>query len=278
MEDPRPTILCVDDDPEVLDVLSEYLTTQGYDVITATNGVEAFLQVWRRRPRAVILDLFMPRLGGLGALDRIRRLDASIVIILISGVQNALEMITEAGVGVAGALAKPFDPAQLLAMLVQAGVARATIPARATGVEGRAAEPPSLRKRVLVVDDEAEFREMLVEYLHGKGFEAFGAGGGEEALELIPKFRPGVVLLDVVMPRMTGVEVLKRIKALREETCVVMVSGRGDEEIAKRTLGMGAADYISKPVDFAYLDSVLETHFLIVQFDPVPPSGGSASS
>lgn len=278
MEDPRPTILCVDDDPEVLDVLSEYLTTQGYDVITATNGVEAFLQVWRRRPRAVILDLFMPRLGGLGALDRIRRLDASIVIILISGVQNALEMITEAGVGVAGALAKPFDPAQLLAMLVQAGVARATIPARATGVEGRAAERPSLRKRVLVVDDEAEFREMLVEYLHGKGFEALGAGGGEEALELILKFRPGVVLLDVAMPRMTGVEVLKRIKALREETCVVMVSGRGDEEIAKRTLGMGAADYISKPVDFAYLDSVLETHFLIVQFDPVPPSGGSASS
>lgn len=278
MEDPRPTILCVDDDPEVLDVLSEYLTAQGYDVITATNGVEAFLQAWRRRPRAVILDLFMPRLGGLGALDRIRRLDASIVIILISGVQNALEMITEAGVGVAGALAKPFDPAQLLAMLVQAGVARATIPARATGVEGRAAERPSLRKRVLVVDDEAEFREMLVEYLHGKGFEALGAGGGEEALELIPKFRPGVVLLDVVMPRMTGVEVLKRIKALREETCVVMVSGRGDEEIAKRTLGMGAADYISKPVDFAYLDSVLETHFLIVQFDPVPPSGGSASS
>lgn len=74
MEDRAPTVLVVDEDPEVVEALSKYLSAQGYRVITAANGVEAFLQVWRQHPRAVILDLFMPRLGGLGALDRIRRM------------------------------------------------------------------------------------------------------------------------------------------------------------------------------------------------------------
>jgi len=108
MTEAAPTILCVDDDPDVLWALQEYLAAQGYHAITATNGVEAFLQVSRQRPRAVILDLFMPRLGGLGALDRIRRMDASITVIIISGVEGAVEMIREAGLSVAGTLAKPF--------------------------------------------------------------------------------------------------------------------------------------------------------------------------
>ena len=268
MEGAGPTVLVVDDDPEILEVLQEYLAGQGFRVITATNGVEAFLQVWRQRPRAVVLDLFMPRLGGLGALDRIKRLDASIVIILISGVPNALEMVTEAGVSVAGALRKPFDPAQLLGLLVQAGV----VPARTLGetpFRDLAPEAARLaRRRALVVDDEPEFTAMLVEYLQGKGFEVLSAGGGEEALRRIAEFRPQVVLLDIAMPGLSGVETLRRIKALPRETCVVMVSAIEDVETARRTLALGAADYVQKPVDFSYLDSVLEAHTLMAQFEP----------
>jgi len=261
MDERGSTILCVDDDPEVLDMLREYLTSHGYHVVTATNGVEAMFQVQRCLPKVVILDLFMPRLGGLGALDRIRRLDSSIVFILMSGVPNALEMITEAGVSVAGVLSKPFDPAQLLGTLVEAGVTPPEVTPAPPPPSGR----PSARRRVLVVDDEREIREMLVEYLQGKGFEALGAEGGEEALRRVPDFRPHIVLLDIAMPRMMGVEALKRIKALPLQTCVVMVSGLEDVETARRTLAMGAADYIAKPVDFAYLDSVLEAHTFLTQ-------------
>lgn len=262
MAEQVPTVLCVDDDPAVLEVLTEYLAAQGFNVITARNGVEAFLQVWRRRPRAVVLDLFMPRLGGLDALDNIRRLDASIVIILISGVEGVLEMIREAGVSVAGVFPKPVDLAQLSKALAKAGVLPVQKPAAARK------ERPQSRRRVLVVDDEPEAREVLREYLKEKAFDTLAVAGGEEALAEVPNFRPDVVLLDISMPRMTGVEALKRIKALPHETCVVMVSGVGDEETARRTLALGAADYIRKPVDFAYLDSVLETHFLMSQLGP----------
>ena len=262
MAEQVPTVLCVDDDPAVLEVLTEYLAAEGFNVITARNGVEAFLQVWRRRPRAVVLDLFMPRLGGLDTLDSIRRLDASIVIILISGIEGALEMIREAGVRVAGVFPKPLNLAQLTEGLARAGVVPVGKPAAA-----REERPPS-RRRVLVVDDEPEAREVLREYLKEKGFDTLAVASGEEALAEVPNFRPDVVLLDISMPRMTGVEALKRIKALPHETCVVMVSGEGDEETARRTLALGAADYIRKPVDFAYLDSVLETHFLMSQLGP----------
>ena len=85
MDDSLPSILCVDDDVDILELLKEYFTEQGFVVLTATNGVEAFLQVKRWQPKAVILDLFMPRLGGIGALGRIRALNPDIVVILVSG-------------------------------------------------------------------------------------------------------------------------------------------------------------------------------------------------
>ena len=169
-----PTILCVDDDPEILEVLKEYLTGQGFHVVMAANGVEAMFQVQRCLPKAIILDLFMPRLGGLGALDRIRRLLPEIVPILISGHPGVLEMVTEAGINVAGAFEKPLDLVGILGALAQAGV----FPPKKARVVATEAPPAkasaSGRRRVVVVDDEPEFLAMLVEYLRGKGFEALG--------------------------------------------------------------------------------------------------------
>jgi len=186
-------------------------------------------------------------------------------VVIISGVENAVEMVKEAGLSVAGALAKPFDLAQLLGTLVHAGIVP---PKMAPGTPARPAGERPAPRRVLVVDDEPEFCEVLVEYLRGKGFEAVGVAGGEEALLRVPEFRPQMVLLDINMWGLSGVETLKRIKALPQETCVVMVSGQEDVGMALRTLALGAADYVTKPVDFAYLDSVLEAHFLMGQFEP----------
>lgn len=74
MEDRLPTLLCVDDDPEIVRILEEYFTQQGFVVHTATNGVEALLRVKQYTPKAVILNLSMPKLGGLAALEAVRSL------------------------------------------------------------------------------------------------------------------------------------------------------------------------------------------------------------
>lgn len=266
-----PTLLCVDDDPDVLEVLKDYLTAQGFNVVTAANGLEALFQIARHTPKAVILDLFMPRLGGLGALDRIKRLDSSIVVIVISGVENAARTVRETGLSVAGALEKPLDPAQLLETLVQAGVApRRSVPGARTSPRFAGARP-LMRKQALVVDDDPEIREVLTDYLQGERFEVRQAASGEEAIHRMLTFRPQVVLLDIALPGFSGMETLRRIKALPRKTCVVMVSGLDDVETARRALALGASDYVTKPVDFTYLSLVLEIHTFMTQLELESP-------
>lgn len=259
-----PTILCVDDDTDILEILNEFFTREGYNVVTATNGVEAMFQVQRCLPQAVIIDLFMPRLGGLGALDRIRRLEPRIVIILMSGVPTALDMISEAGVEVAGVFTKPLDFDQLLRTLVQAGVT----PRKAASAERPKEPPPDKRpgrKRILVVDDESEVREVLAEYLERKGFEVHQAENGAEALRRLPAVSPHLVFLDITMPGLNGMETLKQIKVISRDIPVIMVSAIEDVDTARQTLALGAADYIPKPVNFPYLDTVLEAHLFMTQ-------------
>lgn len=266
MDDSLPSILCVDDDVDILELLKEYFTEQGFVVLTATNGVEAFLQVKRWQPKAVILDLFMPRLGGIGALGRIKALNPEVVVILVSGMGNALELVTEAGLSVAGAFTKPLDLAQVSETLARSGVVAPTALVAAAADPAKVGRP--VRARVLVVDDELEFRKVLVEYLEDRGFDVMEAQDGEEALDRLPDFRPHIVLMDVMMAGMGGVEALRRIKASAPETCVIMVTAVEEIDSARGALALGASDYVTKPFSFQYLDSVLEVHMLMDHIDP----------
>jgi CheY-like chemotaxis protein len=266
MNDSIPSILCVDDDIDVLELLKEYFTEQGFVVLTATNGVEAFLQVKRWQPKAVILDLFMPRLGGIGALGRIKALNPDVVVILVSGMGNALELVTEAGLSVAGAFTKPLNLVQLSDTLARSGVVAPAALVAAAGDPAQVKRP--VRARVLVVDDELEFRKVLAEYLEDRGFDVIEAQDGEEALLRVPDFHPHIVLMDVMMAGMGGVEALKRIKTAAPETCVIMVTAVEDIDSARGALALGASDYVTKPFSFQYLDSVLEVHMLMDHIDP----------
>ena len=266
MDDSLPSILCVDDDIDVLELLKEYFTEQGFVVLTATNGVEAFLQVKRWQPKAVILDLFMPRLGGIGALGRIKALNPDVVVILVSGMGNALELVTEAGLSVAGAFTKPLNLVQLSDTLARSGVVAPAALVAAAGDPAQVKRP--VRARVLVVDDELEFRKVLAEYLEDRGFDVIEAQDGEEALLRVPDFHPHIVLMDVMMAGMGGVEALKRIKTAAPETCVIMVTAVEDIDSARGALALGASDYVTKPFSFQYLDSVLEVHMLMDHIDP----------
>ncbi|HYR73029.1 MAG TPA: response regulator [Candidatus Acidoferrum sp.] len=256
----------MDDDIDVLELLKEYFTEQGFVVLTATNGVEAFLQVKRWQPKAVILDLFMPRLGGIGALGRIKALNPDVVVILVSGMGNALELVTEAGLSVAGAFTKPLDLVQLSDTLARSGVVAPAALVAAAGDPAQVKRP--VRARVLVVDDELEFRKVLAEYLEDRGFDVIEAQDGEEALLRVPDFHPHIVLMDVMMAGMGGVEALKRIKTAAPETCVIMVTAVEDIDSARGALALGASDYVTKPFSFQYLDSVLEVHMLMDHIDP----------
>ncbi len=111
--------------------------------------------------------------------------------------------------------------------------------------------------RVLVVDDEPDFVELLQEFLTAKGYEVISAENGEEALRKVKEERPHLILLDVRMPNMNGLEVLRRVREIDHEVGVIMVTAVSEEDTGRQALKLGAFDYITKPLDLKYLERSL---------------------
>lgn len=107
---------------------------------------------------------------------------------------------------------------------------------------------------ILVVDDEAQVREVLTEFLAGAGYMVEGVASGDDALAAVTRERPDLVLLDIHMPGVDGVEILRQIRALDDEIAVIMVTANEDVAVARETLKLGAFDYVAKPFDFTYLE------------------------
>lgn len=101
--------------------------------------------------------------------------------------------------------------------------------------------------RVLVVDDEPMVREVLARYLERDGFDVLTADDGEQALERFDQHRPDLVLLDLMLPRIDGLEVFRRMRAV-SDVPVIMITARGQETDRIVGLDLGADDYVAKPL------------------------------
>ncbi len=103
--------------------------------------------------------------------------------------------------------------------------------------------------RVLIVDDEEELVSTLTERLALRDIDADGAITGAEALERVQEKEYGVVVLDVKMPGIDGLEVMKKIRAMRPKVQVILLTGRGSEKESQTGIDEGAFDYLVKPID-----------------------------
>jgi DNA-binding response OmpR family regulator len=106
-----------------------------------------------------------------------------------------------------------------------------------------------LASSILIVEDDREIRDLLVHYLRKEGFRPLAARDGEEGLEMARAEKPDLVLLDILLPKMDGLELLRNIRADREiaRTPVAMLTAKGDETDRIVGLELGADDYIPKP-------------------------------
>ena len=112
---------------------------------------------------------------------------------------------------------------------------------------------PRLQRRILVVDDEPDVVTILTRYFSDAGFLVDAASHGGDALIAVSQYRPDVVLLDVLMEGLNGVQVLERIRALDPAIRVIMISGSGDSTLRPRAMAMGAFAYVPKPLSLSDL-------------------------
>ncbi len=112
-------------------------------------------------------------------------------------------------------------------------------------------------KKILCVDDEP-INLMIIEVnLVAEGYEVYKASDGLSAIRMMKEIQPDLVLLDIMMPGMSGIETLKELKKIDPDIPVIMVTGVTDEAVAKSAIEFGAYDYVAKPINFDYLNTAI---------------------
>jgi signal transduction histidine kinase/DNA-binding response OmpR family regulator len=192
-----PLILVVEDDESAAELLIHYLHSAGYQTEVARDGIEALEKARRLTPAAITLDVMLPQLDGWEVLAELkqdqRTRDIPVVVVSVTNQQS-----NGRALGAADYFVKPVNRDALVARL------------------SRYAFTGTVKQRevkVLVVDDDPEARELVAKILEPLGFTVIRAANGEEGVELARQTAPDLVILDLVMPGISGFEVVRILKA-----------------------------------------------------------------
>jgi len=233
----KTNILIVDDEIDLLETLGDIFESKGYNVTMVEDGNKATELLRRKYFDVVLMDLKMPGISGVDSFKEVKRLHPSAAIIMMTA-GSVGENIKEAlGAGVDAVVDKPFNVKKLVATI----------------------ESILERPLILVVDDRVEDRETLRDILVDKKYRAFVAKDGYEAIDIVRRSDFDVILLDIRMPGMDGMEVLEVVKQIKPDVGVVMMTGYSSEGLAGKSLKRGAYTCLYKPfLDMEKLLKVIE--------------------
>ena len=213
-------VLVIDDDPDVRQLLHRHLAAEGFRVVTAAGGEEGLRLARQVRPRAITLDIMMPGMDGWSVLTELKKdPDLSHVPILLCTILDDRNL--GFALGASEFLTKPVDRNQLVAML------------------RKHAHGPS-PNRVLLVEDEPVSRQMLARLMQKEGWAVSEAENGKIALERLERERPGLILLDLMMPVLDGFEFvneMRKIEANRSIPIIVVTAMELTPEDHRRLSG-----------------------------------------
>ncbi len=207
----RGTILVVDDEADTLFFISKTCQIFGYDAMTALSGMEALkiIEECGTKLTLVVLDLYMPGMGGMEVLKSIRKYHPDLPVIILTALHNEQENCEK--IGVEAFIKKPYSLKELYAK-IEAVVKQKDEENEEVNVEP-GMEPCA---KILIVDDEPEvcdiLKSALEEDVGDAHFEVLVAISGEEALKKSLEFEPDIGIIDVKMPHMWGDELIDRFK------------------------------------------------------------------
>jgi two-component system, NtrC family, sensor kinase len=247
----QETILIIDDSVTFREELKEALERASYRVLVASTGEIGLRLAADERPAAAVVDGVLPGIDGATVIRRIR-LDSALrrlPCLLLTASEDLNAEIRALDAGADAFVRKGEDIAVILARL------NAVL--RSAGGQPRDKDAASLQgpKKILAVDDSETYLQELAGALGGDGYEVVLARSGEEALELLAVQPVDCILLDLLMPGISGQETCGRVKsvpALRDIP-IIMLTALGDQDAMIRGLGAGAEDYIAKSSDFEVL-------------------------
>jgi len=296
------TVLVVEDSKTARRVITSVLDRKGYRIIEAASGTEALLAIEGMVPDLVLLDVMLPDMTGYDILAVMRKNSrfSDVPVVMLTGKSGAVDRQKGISGGSNEYLTKPFEPAKLLAVLarylessVQNPPSRHPLPALekaetvvepavvqpaatrppavppAAMVAPTAAKPTSamsreneLKKTVLIVEDSPTSRKVIAMVLSRKGYLVQEAVNGQQALRMIDDARPHLILLDAMLPDMTGYDILARLQQDLglKEIPVVMLTAKDSPMDREKGIRAGSSAYLTKPFNPEKLLSVIGSY------------------
>jgi DNA-binding response OmpR family regulator len=259
------TILLIDDSVTFREALRAALEGVGYRVLVAGSGDEGLSIAATQRPTVIIVDGVMPGEDGISVIRRIR-LDAALrstPCLLLTGSEDERAELRALDAGADAFVRKDEEIEVILARL--AALIRRADP----GLSRPGAASLHAPKRILAVDDSETYLQAVAEAMRGSGYDLVMARSGEEALEMLAVQPVDCILLDLIMPKIGGEEVCRRIKSAPtlRNTPVIILTSLEDRDVMIRGLGAGADDYIAKSSDFEVLRARVVAQMRRKQFE-----------
>ena len=230
----REQILMLEDDLAVLNMVSKQLTSDGYYMIPLVDGHTAIETCHLKQPDLVITDLNMPGMDGFEFIRQLRQEQFKAPIVVISGMGRAKgEEAVKAGANTY--LLKPVDRKLLLSVVRQEIVAART---------------PPPKKHILVFEDEPMAQRLLHATLEPAGFRVTTAESGVAALEVLENDPPDLVISDLVVPGMNGIELVTKMRQEYDyKGPIVVLTAHTLERYRRGALYAGANAFMAKPVE-----------------------------
>jgi DNA-binding response OmpR family regulator len=244
-------ILVVDDDAHAREGLTEYLIAMGYSAI-GLPAADSLLAVARtERPDLILLDIGLPGIDGFAACRLLKTEPAlsDIPVIFLTAHTDIDDRLTAFALGAEDFLSKPVDVREVR-LRIQIQLSRRRVP---PGVSRAGDDVPRRDVTVVLADDDPEVTRLIDSHLRASGYRTVIAFDGAQAMAAVETHRPDVLVLDLMLPKMSGFDVLDELRRRGDGPHVVVLSGLGREEDVMRAFAAGAADYMSKPFNVTEL-------------------------
>lgn len=242
-------LLIIEDEAALADVLEAKFKKEGYNVSMAYDGEEGFNKIKEIKPDLILLDIVMPKMDGYEVMEKMNEESISIPIIIISNSGQPVEIEKTRKLGAIDHLIKTkFDPDEVVKKVKKhlsgSGTAEEEIKPREEEGENK------LGYNILLVEDDSFLRDICAKKLVKEGFTVFEAIDGEQALKVLDKISPDLILLDIILPAIDGFGVLEKIRSHQNEKIkkvpVIMLSNLGQKDDVEKAIAMGANNYLVK--------------------------------
>lgn len=250
------TLLVIDDDRLNCDMLQSVFSRQGYDVVTAANGQEGLQAFHRLNPRVTLIDLRMPGMDGLEVLKEIRAHKPAAGVVLLGGGATEEQENQARELRVTDFFRKGLSLDMLLEAvhhIVRQGTSDAS-----AGTVPPTSDQVSREETILVVEDNALVRDLLMRFLSLRGYRVEGAADGEQAVDRAISHNPDLIVLDLGLPKKSGLDVLRSLRQREYAGGIVIVADSRDEQALKEAWVLRPQEVLGRPVDLDRLYTTVQ--------------------